>query len=438
MSSGAPQANGPQTAIDPFHVLVKPTGAICNLDCSYCFYLTKEELYPGSKFRMSDEVLASYLEQVIGSEPGDTVTIAWQGGEPTLLGVEFYRRAAELVAERLPSHKRVQWTMQTNGTKLDDEWCELFCEHDYLIGLSIDGPRELHDAFRLDKHGGGTFDSVVAAARLLQRHAVDVNVLTCVHSANGDHGLDVYRFLRDELGARYIQLIPIVERIDESGQTGHRQIGTEVTDRTVGATQWGSFLIDVFDEWVGRDVGEVFVLMFDWALAAWLGLESPTCIFRERCGGALALEHTGDLYSCDHFVDPDHLLGNIRETPMLELVSSDRQRRFGADKEETLPRYCRGCEVRFACNGECPKNRFIATPDGEPGLNYLCAGYKAFFNHIDEPMKLMADLVRAGRPAEDVSAALAERERSRYAEAGRNDPCPCGSGLKFKRCHGRG
>jgi uncharacterized protein len=270
-----------------------------------------------------------------------------------------------------------------------------------------------------------------------QRHAVDVNVLTCVHSANGDQGLDVYRFLRDDLGARYIQFIPIVERIDESGETGRRQTGTEVTERTVGAGQWGSFLVEVFDEWIASDIGDVFVLMFDWALAAWLDVESPTCIFRETCGGALALEHTGDLYSCDHFVDPEHLLGNIRETSMRELVTSDRQRRFGADKAETLPRYCRECEVRFACNGECPKNRFIATPDGEPGLNYLCAGYKAFFNHIDEPMKVMAELVRSGQPADRVTEVLAERERSRYAPIGRNDPCPCGSGLKFKRCHGR-
>jgi uncharacterized protein len=434
---GSPRPPGHTGSIEPFHILAKPTGAICNLDCSYCFYLTKEELYPGSKFRMSEEVLGAYLEQLIESEPGDTVTVAWQGGEPTLLGVDFYRRAAELAAERLPDGKRVQWTMQTNGTKLDDEWCELYREHDYLIGLSIDGPRELHDAFRLDKRGGGTFDSVVAAARLLQRHAIDVNVLTCVHSANGDHGLDVYRFIRDELGARYIQLIPIVERIDESGATGHRQVGTEVTDRTVGSQQWGGFLIEVFDEWVARDVGEVFVLMFDWALAAWLGLESPTCIFRETCGGALALEHTGDLYSCDHFVDPEHLLGNVRETSMLELASSDRQRQFGADKAEALPRYCRECEVRFACNGGCPKSRFITTPDGESGLNYLCAGYKAFFNHIDQPMRTMAELLRSGQPADRVTEVLADRERSRYAAIGRNDPCPCGSGVKFKRCHGR-
>jgi len=390
---------------EPFHLLAKPTGAICNLDCSYCFYLTKEELYPGSKFRMSDGVLTAFIEQSIDSEPGDTVTIAWQGGEPTLLGVDFYRRAAELASGRLPVGKRIQWTMQTNGTKLDDEWCELFLEHDYLIGLSIDGPRELHDAFRRDKRGGGTFDSVVTAARLLRRRGVDFNVLTCVHAANDDHGLEVYRFLRDELGARYIQFIPIVERIDETGETAHGQVGTEVTRRTVGAKRWGSFLIDVFDEWLARDVGHVYVLMFDWALAAWMGLESPTCIFKERCGGALALEHTGDLYSCDHFVDPEHLLGNIRETSMLEMVGSDRQRRFGDDKLEALPRYCRRCDVRFACNGECPKNRFILTPDGEPGLNYLCAGYKAFFEHIDVPMRAMADLVRSGRPAAEVTKA---------------------------------
>lgn len=389
------------------HVLAKPTGAICNLDCSYCFYLTKEELFPGSKFRMSDEVLEAYLANLIEAERGDVVTVAWQGGEPTLIGIDFYRRAAELAEGLLPAGKSIQWTMQTNGTKLDDEWCTLFREHGYLIGLSLDGPRELHDAYRVDKRGAGSFDRVLAAARQLQRHQVDFNVLTCVHAANGDHGRRVYRFLRDEVGARYIQFIPVVERLDDRGETGHRQVGRAVSERTVGAEQWGRFLTEAFDEWIARDVGEVFVLMFDWALASWLGLESPTCIFRETCGDALALEHTGDLYSCDHFVEPEYHLGNIREASLLELATSDRQRRFGEHKQSSLPAYCRECPVRFACNGECPKNRFITTPDGEPGLNYLCAGYKAFFTHIDEPIRVMARLVSSGRPADEAMRILA-------------------------------
>lgn len=422
----APPAAAAAPVAHPFHVLAKPTGAICNLDCSYCFYLVKEELYPGSKFRMKEDVVRAYLRQAIESEPSDQVTIAWQGGEPTLLGAAFFRRAAELAAELLPAGKTIAWTIQTNGTKLDDEWAALFLEHDYLVGLSLDGPRELHDAYRVDKGGRGTFDRVQAAARLLQRHGVPFNVLTTVHAANGDHGLAVYRYLRDELGARHVQFIPIVEREGADG----------VSERSVGAAQWGRFLTEIFDEWVTRDVGEMFVLMFDWALASWLGLESPACIFRKRCGDALALEHTGDVYSCDHFVTPANLLGNVRDMSLAQMVGSQQQQRFGAAKETTLPQYCRSCAVRFACNGECPKNRFITTPDGEPGLNYLCAGYKQFFSHVDEPMRMMAQLLRQGREAADVSAILARREAAPYAGVGRNEPCPCGSGAKFKHCHG--
>lgn len=420
----APAAARPAAA-RPFHVLAKPTGAICNLDCSYCFYLVKEALYPGSKFRMKEDVVRAYLRQAIDSEPSDRVTIAWQGGEPTLLGPAFFRRAAELAAGLLPAGKSIAWTIQTNGTKLDDEWAALFLEHDYLVGLSLDGPRELHDAYRVDKGSRGTFEQVEAAARLLQRHDVQFNVLTAVHAANGDHGLEVYRYLRDDLGTRHVQFIPIVERVGADG----------VSERSVSAEQWGRFLIDIFDEWVVRDVGEMFVLMFDWALASWLGMQSPACIFRKTCGDAVALEHTGDVYSCDHFVTPENLLGNVRDTSLAQMVVSEQQQRFGAAKE-TLPRYCRECEVRFACNGECPKNRFITTPDGEPGLNYLCAGYKAYFNHIDEPMRIMSGLLRQGREAADVSTILARRDAARFAAAGRNDPCPCGSGAKFKHCHG--
>ena len=288
----------------------------------------------------------------------------------------------------------------------------------------------------------------------MQQHQVDFNILCTVHAANADHPLEVYRFFRDEVQTQYVQFIPIVERATSEtlaranegwGERAkdrplYMQEGSLVTDRSVQPVQWGHFLIAVFDEWVRHDVGQVFVQMFDSALGSWVGIGASLCIFRETCGDALALEHNGDLYSCDHFVEPKYLLGNITQTPMLELAASDQQRQFGADKRDTLPRYCRDCEVRFACNGECPRNRFIYTPDGEPGLNYLCAGYKAFFNHIDKPMKRMADLLRHGRYADEVMGILAAEEeqfRKTGAMAGRNDPCPCGSGKKFKRCHGQ-
>lgn len=416
----------PVPATHPFHVLAKPTGAACNLDCKYCFYLDKAELYPGGRFRMDDDTLEAYLAQVIASEPGDTVTIAWQGGEPTLMGIDFYRNAAAIAARLLPPGKSIQWTMQTNGTLLDDGWCELFCEHGYLIGLSLDGPPAMHDAYRVDKRGRPSSAQVLAAAELLAFHEVDVNILCCVHAANGEHGAEVYRYLRDDVGARYIQLIPIVERE-----------GASVSDRSVGSEQWGRFLVDVFDEWVQRDVGSTYVLLFDWALAAWLGMDSPACIFRRTCGDAVALEHNGDVYSCDHFVEPEHLLGSVKASSLADIVSSQRQRAFGLHKEESLPEYCRSCEVRFACNGECPKNRFIETPDGEPGLNYLCAGYKRFFTHIDEPMRAMADLLRRGRPADEAMTVLAERAAAAFADADRNGPCPCGSRRKHEHCHGR-
>jgi uncharacterized protein len=422
-----------------FHVLTKPTGAICNLDCKYCFFLSKEELYPNSKFRMTDEVLERYIRQQCESQAAlPEVTISWQGGEPTLMGLDFFRRSVELAAKYRRPAQGVQYTIQTNGTLLDAEWCAFFREHRILVGLSIDGPREQHDAYRVDKGGHPTFEKVMQAARLMQQHQVDFNVLCTVHAKNADHALELYRFFRDDLRTRHIQFIPIVERVNSDGRTRFQE-GNAVTDRSVTAEQWGRFLTTIFDEWLKRDVGTVFVQMFDAALASWVGTAPTLCIFAETCGDAVALEHTGDLYSCDHFVEPKHLLGNIAETPLAELVASPQQRAFGAAKRDTLPRYCRECPVRFACHGECPKNRFILTPDGEPGLNYLCAGYKAFFTHVDKPMRIMADLLRRGRYADEIMQILkteAVRLSAAVARAGRNEPCPCGSGRKTKRCHG--
>jgi uncharacterized protein len=417
--------SGPLTRSAPFHLLAKPTGPICNLDCEYCFFLSKEALYPGDRFRMSEELLATYLRQFMEANPDGEITIAWQGGEPTLMGVDFFRRAVALAERYRRPAQQVQHTIQTNGTLLTDEWCGLLAEHRFLVGISIDGPPAMHDRYRVDKRGEPTSAKVLAGLQRLRDHAVDVNVLCTVNAANQGHPLEVYRYFRDDLDLQHIQLIPIVERDNETGF----QEGETVTDRSVDPIAWGAFLCAVFDEWVVRDVGTVFIQMFDAALASWLGLPATICIFRETCGDALALEHNGDLYSCDHFVEPAHLLGNIGRTPMVELVSSPQQVAFGQAKADTLPAYCRSCAVRFACNGECPKNRFTLTPDGEAGLNYLCAGYKAFFTHIDGPMRLMADRLRNGGFADEVMAVL--------TTAPRNEPCPCGSGRKAKQCHGR-
>jgi uncharacterized protein len=422
-----------------FHVLSKPSGATCNLACSYCFFLDKELLYPNSKFRMSDEVLENYLRQLIESHRSSEVTVAWQGGEPTLMGVDFYRKAIEYQEKYRKPGMTFENTMQTNGTLLDDEWCEFLKENNYLIGISIDGPQHLHDAHRVDKGSQGTFDKVMRGLRLLQKHEVEYNVLVTVNRLNADFPGEIYRFMRDELGTKWIQFIPIVERVNPDGYNVY-QLGNTVTERSVRPEQFGRFLIQVFDEWIREDVGEMFVQTFEAAARNWMGLgSSGMCVFEETCGLGLAIEHNGDLYSCDHFVEPDYLLGNIKQEHMLNMVVSDQQTKFGLDKRDSLPQYCLDCDVRFACHGECPKNRFIETPSGEPGLNYLCAGYKGFFHRIDEPYKILTMLMRSGRPASDVMGIVADREahfEESFAKAKADDQCPCGSQMNFKDCHG--
>ncbi|MCK9343966.1 MAG: anaerobic sulfatase maturase [Massilibacteroides sp.] len=418
-----------------FHVMAKPTGARCNLDCAYCFFLKKEHLYPGSNFRMTDEVMERFIRQTIEGHRVPQVTIAWQGGEPTLMGLDFFRRSLEVQKRYAGPQTRIENTFQTNGILLDDEWCRFFHDNNFLIGLSMDGPGGLHDVYRRDRQGRGTFDRVLNAARLLQKHRVEFNILCTVNRMNADHPLEVYRFFRDELRTPYIQFIPIVERANETGF----QEGNTVTDRSVRPDQWGRFLVEIFDEWIRRDVGRMFVLNFDGALAGWLGMAGTVCIFAPTCGLGVALEHNGDLYSCDHFVEPGHFLGNILTTPLIELINSGKQRAFGTAKRDTLPGYCRECGFLAICNGECPKNRFIRTPDGEEGLNYLCEGYRIFFSHADRPMRMMADLLRQGRYADEVMPMLAAEEKRTGKlpeKVGRNEPCPCGSGLKYKKCCG--
>ena len=428
----------PQHAAPPaFHVMVKPRGPICNLDCAYCYYLSKERLYgEDDSFRMSEEVLASFTRQYIAAQRVPEVTFGWQGGEPTLIGLDFFRHAVELQQQYSGPEVKVINALQTNGTTLTDEWCAFFKEHDFLIGLSLDGPRALHDAYRRDKGGGPTFERVMGGLRLLQRHGVQYNILTTVHAANAGHGLEVYRFLRDEAGAQFVQFIPIVERDNETGF----QQGERLTGRSVIGEQYGAFLIDVFDEWVRNDVGRMFVQIFDVALAAWLGQRAGLCVFEPTCGLALVLEHNGDLYACDHFVEPRHRRGNILQTPLVEMVGSAAQRQFGLAKRDALPRACLECDVRFVCHGACPKNRVRRPAPGQPPISHLCAGYKAFFHHINDAMRFMAAELRAGRPPANVMLHLAQRDAAlaqAFARARRNDPCPCGSGKKFKHCHGR-
>lgn len=433
-----PEASTTTTAWNPpaYHVMTKPRGAICNLDCKYCYFLSKERLYPKSDFRMSETLLEEYTRQYIDIQRVPEVTFAWQGGEPTLMGLDFFKQAVGYQKKHRKPGMHIFNALQTNAVTLDDNWCAFFKENDFLIGVSLDGPKDLHDAYRVDKGGAPTFDRVMNGIRLLQKHGVQFNILTTVHAANAEHPLEIYRFHRDEVKTQFMQFIPIVERDNATGY----QEGNTVTERSVTAEQYGRFLTTIFDEWVRRDVGRMYVQIFDVALAAWTGNNPGLCIFEETCGTALAMEHNGDVFSCDHYVEPDYKLGNIVDIPLSDIVVSDKQRDFGLAKRDTLPQYCRACEVRFVCNGGCPKNRFIETPDGEAGLNYLCAGYKAFFTHIAEPMRVMAGELVHQRPPANVMYYMAQKDEQleqAFAQAGRNDPCPCGSGLKFKKCHGR-
>jgi uncharacterized protein len=393
----------------PFHLMTKPIGSRCNLDCSYCFYLEKEKLYTDAGgMRMKPEVLSAYIRDYIAAQPSPVVSFAWQGGEPTLLGVEFFQNVVAL-QEKFAQGKTIENAFQTNGVLLDDRWGAFLAQHRFLVGLSIDGPAPLHDAYRVDKGGRPTFEQVFAGLQVLKKHGVEFNTLTTVHRKNSRSPLEVYRFLR-EVGSGYLQFIPIVERNAPPHTTDglwlapppdHEDaaaLDQQVTPWSVRPADFGQFLIAIFDEWVQRDVGKVFVQQFDAALANWTGEPAGVCIFNENCGRALAVEHNGDVYSCDHYVYPRYKLGNLMNTSLAALVDSPAQTKFGQAKSATLPRYCRECPVRFACHGECPKHRFLTTPHGEPGLNYLCAGYKKFFTHIDSPMRTMAALLAAGQP----------------------------------------
>ena len=437
---------GVENAPSRFHLLAKPSGSACNIDCQYCFFLSKEALYPGERQRMSEETLEEYIRQLLESHRTAHVTIAWQGGEPTLMGLPFFQRSIELVEKYRRSEQEVQFTFQTNGIALNDDWAAFLKQHDVLVGLSVDGPRELHDRYRVTRGGKGTFDLVMRGFSFLRKHGVRRNILCTVNAANQHHGRAVYQFFRDELQADWIQFIPIVERAtpdtlpianlgwgDHTGQGRilYTQTGSLVTNRSVHGRQYGQFLIDIFEEWIRRDVGITFVQLFDVTLEAYFG-RYTLCIHAPTCGLGPTIEHNGDLYSCDHYVEPGYLLGNIHQTHMLELVASPQQRKFGLDKRDALTAQCRSCEVRPLCNGGCPKDRFVASRDGESGHNYLCHGLELFYKHTRPAMERMAGLLREGLPAANIMQWVEAQDSKRD----RNAPCPCKGGRKFKRCHG--
>jgi uncharacterized protein len=381
---------------------------------------------------MPPEVLEAVVRQYIGAQPATLpeISFGWQGGEPTLMGIDFFRQAVTLQNQIKPQGQQIVNTIQTNGILLDDEWGEFLHEHNFLVGLSLDGPLELHDAYRVDKKGAGTFERVMQGLEILKQHKVEFNILTTIHRANGDHPVEVYDFLKEN-GAAFLQLIPIVEE-DGNGA---------LTDRSAGPEQYGRFLVGILEHWLDEsDVGEVFVQDFDMLLSQVAGQGSPICIHAETCGRAVAMEHNGDLYSCDHYVSGDHRLGNVMDSGMAAMLDSPMQLQFGNDKRDALPQFCLDCEFLAYCRGGCPKDRLARTPNGEPGLNHLCQGYKYFYERALPVMEQMAKCLRWERPASDydrLDQVIQQKLAQDGIAVGRNALCPCGSGIKFKRCCGR-
>jgi uncharacterized protein len=399
------------------HIVAKPVGPVCNLDCAYCFYLEKQALFPaGGQCRMPDRVLSAFVACYISAQPTPVVEFVWQGGEPTLLGVDFFRRAVDL-QKRFAKGKTITNSLQTNGTLLDDAWCRFLKDENFMVGISLDGPEEVHDRYRRDRRGQGTFVAAMRGLGLLQKHKVEYNVLACVARETAARPLEVYRFFRDA-GVEFLQFTPIVERLPDPQSTGQglRLAGPAVLDRrddqgevtpwSVEPEAYGDFLIAVFEEWVRHDVGRAYVMNFEWALNAWIGNPSPVCVHADRCGRSLAIEHNGDVYACDHCVYPQYRLGNILTDTLPGMVEKSLRSGFGVSKETALPRRCRECEVLAACRGGCPKQRFAVTYYDEPGLHYLCAGYRKFFLHIRKYLRVMTQLLEHGLPAALVMEAV--------------------------------
>jgi len=424
-----------------FNVMLKPAGPACNLGCTYCYYLEKKKLYnPDSHFRMSEEILDSFTKQFIEANEMEVVNFTWQGGEPTLMGLDFFRKAIDL-QKKYSGGKRIDNAFQTNGTLLNDDWCKFFTDNKILVGISIDGEEHNHDHHRKTIQGRPTFRKVMKGIELLHKHKVEFNTLSTVNDYNARFAGETYRFLK-KIGSGFMQFLPVVERIRPQTEPGSLELvapvhgKAEVSDWSVNPQEFGRFLITIFDEWVRNDVARFYVQIFDATLANIVGETPGICVFADTCGDALVMEHNGDIFCCDHFVYPEYYLGNIREKPLKELARSQRTFDFGIEKRNSLPRQCRNCEVLYACHGECPKHRFSVTADNKPGLNYLCEGYKMFFRHAEPYMDYMSKELKNKRPPANVMKWIRNRENQaancRMPE--RNDPCPCGSGKKFKNC----
>ncbi len=429
-----------------YHIMAKPTGSICNIECEYCFYLEKHKLYPEREqdWRMDDATLEQYIKQTIDAQDNDYVQFTWQGGEPMMMGLSFYEKAVQLVKMHAKG-KQITHTFQTNGLLIDDAWCRFFKKNQFLIGISIDGPEELHDHYRKTRSGKPTHDKVVQGINLLKKHGVEFNTLTVVNNENAKHPLKVYKFLK-AIGSTYIQFIPLVER--EKHTEGSNQLrlvlphesAAKVTSWSVSPLAYGKFLSEIFDVWVRRDVGRVFVNMFDSTLSAWCGSSSSICHLSESCGNAFVVESNGDMYSCDHYVYPDHLLGNINQKTINQCKETSQAIQFREIKQHELTRECEMCHYKFACHGGCPKHRFSISEQGHPRHNYFCQGYKAFFEFSSKHMHTMKTLINSGRYADEIMLMLAYRESSKLtttSSIGRNAACPCGSGAKHKRCCGK-
>jgi len=408
-----------------FQVFAKPAGSLCNLGCHYCYYLKKEHLYPrGESFRMPDSILEEYIVQHINASPGSVVNFSWHGGEPTILGLDYFRKIVALQRKHRPSNRRIINGIQTNGTLLNGDWCRFLAAEDFTVGLSLDGPQEMHDQYRVTKDQNPTHKQAMRGYKLLREHRIPCDILCVVHSQNVESPTEVYRFFKS-IKAQYVVFLPLVE--PEPGKEG------AVGPRTVPAESLGNFLCTIFDEWMRRDIERINVQIFDEAARTAFGQEHALCIFRKTCGDVPVIEHNGDFFSCDHFVDEEHRVGNIQERPLVDLLESPEQRAFGQTKLDTLPRYCQTCEVRNMCHGGCPKDRILCTPDGEAGLNYLCAGYKRFFTHCQPFLAELSALWRRQSHGQQMALARAKSAQA-SPTIGRSDPCPCGSGRKYKKC----
>jgi uncharacterized protein len=425
-----------------FHVMLKPAGPACNLNCTYCYYLEKKKLYPEeSSYRMPDDLLEEFTRQFIDAHEIPVVTFTWQGGEPTLAGLDYFRKAIDL-QKKYSRGKKIENAFQTNGTRLNEDWCKFFVDNNILVGISIDGAEHNHDHYRRTFSGAPTFKKVMKGIELLHKNKVEFNTLSVVNDYNVSFAHETYRFLKT-IGSGFIQFLPVVEHVTENQSEESLILVAPAHDRHAKVTEWsvdsrafGRFLVTIFDEWVRNDVARFYVQIFDATLANYAGENPGLCVFNETCGDALVMEHNGDLFSCDHFVYPEYFLGNITRTPLPDLVRLQKQFDFGLDKRNTLPRYCLQCDVRYACHGECPKHRFLNTPDGKQGLNYLCEGYKLFFKHVEPYMEYMTGELKNKRPPANVMNWIRNREAQvvKPVVPGRNDPCPCGSGKKFKNC----